>query len=82
MGYVFTLYRIDLAQTQKSYRVGLLFTHNNGDFGAISVTERSCPALSLNWRVTYGISVHTIPDRFCTDTKTIPDRTSVHKEER
>ena len=69
MGYVFTLYRIDLAQTQKSYRVGLLFTHNNGDFGTISVTERSCPVLSLNWRVTYGISVHTIPDRFCADTK-------------
>ena len=79
MGYVFTLYRIDLAQTQKSYRVGLLFTHNNGDFGTISVTERSCPVLSLNWRVTYGISVHTIPDRFCKDTKPIPDRTSVHK---
>ena len=79
MGYVFTLYRIDLAQTQKSYRVGLLFTHKNGDFGAISVTERSCAALSLNWRVTYGIRVHTIPDRSCADTKIIPGRASVHK---
>ena len=64
MGYVFTLYRIDLAQTQKSYRVGLLFPNKNGDFGAISVTERSCPALSLNWRVTYGIGVHTTSDSF------------------
>ena len=24
--------------------IGLLFTHKNGDFGAISVTERSCTA--------------------------------------
>ena len=43
MGYVFTLYRIDFAQTQKPCRMGILFTHKNGDFGAISVTERSCP---------------------------------------
>ena len=28
----------------KSYRIGLLWTHKNGDFGAISVTERSCAA--------------------------------------
>ena len=76
---VFTLYGIEFAPARKSYRtLGLLFTPNNGDFGAISVTERSCPALSLNWRVTYGISVHTIPDRFCADTKTISDRASVH----
>ena len=26
----------------RSYRIGLLFTHKNGDFGAISVTEGSC----------------------------------------
>ena len=25
-----------------AYRIGLLFKHKNGDFGAISVTERSC----------------------------------------
>ena len=75
---MFTLYRIDFAQTRKPYRIGLLFTHNNGDFGAISVTKRRCPALSLNWRVKYRISVHTIPHRFCADTKTIPDRASVH----
>ena len=65
-------------QTQKPYRMGLLFIHKNGDFGAISVTDRSCPTLSLNWRVTYGIRVHTILDRFCADTKTIPDGDSVH----
>ena len=27
---------------RKPYRIGLLFTHKNDDFGAISVTERSC----------------------------------------
>ena len=31
------------------YRIGLLFTRKNGDFGAIPVTERSRP---LKWRVT------------------------------
>ena len=28
-----------LASARKPYRIGLLFTHKNGDFGAISVTE-------------------------------------------
>ena len=32
------------APARKSHRIRLLFTHNNGDFGAISVTERSCTA--------------------------------------
>ena len=32
------------APAQKSYRIGLLFTNKNGDFGAISGTERSCAA--------------------------------------
>ena len=44
LGYVrFTLYRIEL-----------LFTHKNGDFGAISTTKPSCaaPRRSLNRRVT------------------------------
>ena len=26
----------------RPYRIGLLFSHENGDFGAISVTKRSC----------------------------------------
>ena len=29
-----TLYRLALAPAQKPYRKDLLFTHNNGDFGA------------------------------------------------
>ena len=36
-----TLYRIALAPSRKSYRIRLLFTHKNGDFGPISVKERS-----------------------------------------
>ena len=28
-----------LASARKPYRIGLLFTHKNGDFGAISETE-------------------------------------------
>ena len=32
------------ALIRKPYLMRLLFTHNNGDFGAISVTKRSCGA--------------------------------------
>ena len=45
---MFTLYRINFAPARKSnenhtgYDFFDLFTHKNGDFGAISVTERSC----------------------------------------
>ena len=43
---MFTLYRIVFALTRK----GFLFTHKNGDFGAISVTEQSCAApISRGW---------------------------------
>ena len=41
---MFTLSRIAFAHALKPYRTGLLFTHKNRDFGAISVTERSCVA--------------------------------------
>ena len=40
----FTLYRVAFTPAQKQYRIGLRFTNKNGDFGAISVTERSCAA--------------------------------------
>ena len=33
-----TLYRIAFAPVRKPYRIGLLFTHKSGDFGAISET--------------------------------------------
>ena len=45
-------------------RIKLLITHKNGDFGAISVTERSAPRRSLKYRDSYRISVHTLPENF------------------
>ena len=41
---MFALRWIAFAPARKSYRIGLLLTHKNGDFGAISVTKRSCAA--------------------------------------
>lgn len=41
LGYAHTI-SDSFAPAGKPYRKGLLFTHNNGDFGAISVTVRSC----------------------------------------
>ena len=38
---MFTLYQIAFSPARKIYRIGLLFTHKNGDFGGISVTD--CP---------------------------------------
>ena len=35
------LYWIAFAPARKPYQTGRLFTHKNGDFGSISVTERS-----------------------------------------
>lgn len=35
---VTTLYRIALVPARKSYQTGLLFTHENSDLGAASVT--------------------------------------------
>ena len=35
---------IDLVLARKPYQKALLFTHENGDFGPTSVTERSCAA--------------------------------------
>ena len=39
-----TLYRIAFAPVRKPYRIGLLFTHKSGDFGAISETVGICAA--------------------------------------
>ena len=33
---------MDLKLTRKPYQIALLFTHKNGAFGPISVTQRSC----------------------------------------
>ena len=36
---MFRLYWIAFAPARKKYRIGLLVTHKNGDFGAISATD-------------------------------------------
>ena len=42
---MFTLYRVAFALAKNwPYRIGLVFTHKNGDFGAISVARRSYEA--------------------------------------
>ena len=62
---IVTLYRIAFVPAQKLYRIRLLFTHENGDFGVFSVMERSCAArISKVEPVTYRIGVHTIPESF------------------
>ena len=38
---MFILYPIVFAPARKLYRIRLLVTHKNDDFGAISVTERN-----------------------------------------
>ena len=53
-GIVFTLCQITVTPAREPYRIGILFKHKNGDFGAISVTEWSCAHQSLKWRVTFS----------------------------
>ena len=47
-----------LAPARKPNRKGLLFTHEKSDFGAISMTERSCAAQISKLK-------RYISDRFC-----------------
>ena len=55
---MFTVYRVAFESALKSYQIGLLFTHKNGDFGGIFLTERSCAALISK------VECH-ISDRLC-----------------
>ena len=65
-----TLYLIAFAPTQKSERKGLLFTRlqNNGDLGAISVTDLESGASLIGWVLCHTlvqceqvtVAVHTI----------------------
>ena len=75
---MFTLYWIAFAPAPKSYWIGLRFIHKNGDFGAISVTERSCaaPISKVESCISDRCSYYT--GELCTGTKTIPDRASVY----
>ena len=73
-GYVHT------TPARKLYWIGLLFTHKNSDFGAISVKRsEAVPSRSLKRRVTYnGIGVHTMQIAIRVVTKALPDRASVY----
>ena len=55
------MYRIAFAPARKPYRIGILFTHKNGDFGAISVKERSCAPLisKVEFHILDGCSHYT-----------------------
>ena len=56
------LYRIAaFAPTRKPNRIGPLFTYENGDFGSISATERSCHAALISKvesHISYRIGVY------------------------
>ena len=55
-----------LAPARKLYQIGLLLTHKNGDFVAVSVTVRSCaaPILTRVLKVDRHIGFHTRPAYF------------------
>ena len=59
---MFTIYRIAFPPAQKPYRIGIQFTHKNGDFEAISLTERICAARISKLESHISDSVHSIPD--------------------
>ena len=49
------------APTRKPNRIGSLFTHENGDFGSISATERSCHTALISKvesHISYRIGVY------------------------
>ena len=52
--FMFTPYRIAFAPPRESYRIQLLVTQKNGDFGAIFVTERSRESGAAFYRVFVG----------------------------
>ena len=43
---MFTTYRLAFTPERKPYLIVFLFTYKNGDFGAISATERSAAPVS------------------------------------
>ena len=70
------------APAQKPYRIALLFTHMNRDFGAISATAGSCaaPISKVESHVSNRFTLYQIA--FHVVTKAIPDRASVDTYER
>ena len=61
---MFLLYRRALAPARKPYLIRLLFTHKNGDFGAISVTKKNCactaPISKLESHMADRVPYHTL----------------------
>ena len=58
---MFTIYRIAFPPEKKPYWTGILFTHKNGDFYAISLTERISAARICKLESHISDSVHSIP---------------------
>ena len=58
------LYWIAFVPPLKSYRIGILFTHMNGDFDAISMTERNCVTSisKVETHVLNTLGVYTLPN--------------------
>ena len=56
---MFTLSRIAFATAARR-----MFTHTNGDFGAISITVQRCHADVLSGESHIGSGIHTKPGRF------------------
>ena len=59
-----TLYWIAFLPPRKSYRIGILLTHMNGDFDTISMTERNCvtPISKVESHALDTLGVYTLPD--------------------
>ena len=77
---MFGLYWIALALVLTPYWLGLLFTYENGDFGAVPATGRisyAAPILRVDRHISgrflcHSQSVHTIPNSFHFDTQNYP----------
>ena len=59
-----TLYWIAFVPPRKSYRIGIRLTHVNGDFDAISMTERNgvTPISEVESHVLDTLGVYTLPN--------------------
>ena len=74
------MFGLALALILTPYWLGLLFTNENGDFGAVPATERisyAVPILRVDRHISgsflcHSQSVHTIPNSFHFDTQNYP----------
>ena len=58
------IYWIAFVPPRKSYRIRILFTHMNGDFDTISMTEQNCvtPISKVESHALDTLGVYTLPD--------------------